>query len=67
MNKIENLERNHTLESSSYKIDLWNYLRSKENTVFINADKQNLTRQGAPYLDNDSLRYFQKMLKKKVF
>lgn len=48
MNKIENLERNHTLECSSYKIDLWNYLRNKENTVFINADKQKLTRQGAP-------------------
>ena len=65
MNKIENLERNHTLESNSYKIELWNYLRNKENTVFINADKQKLTRQGAPYLDNDSLRYFQKTLKEK--
>lgn len=65
MNKIERLERNHTLESKSYSIDFWNYLRNKENTVFIDADKHRLTRQGAPYLDNDSLRYFQKALKEK--
>ena len=65
MNNIEKLERNYTLESSRYKIDFWNYLRNNDNEVFKQADKQKLTRQGAPYLDNDSLMYFQKSLKEK--
>lgn len=63
--KEEKLQRRHELESSSYRNNLWNYLKNNDDESYVYLDNKNLVRAGAPFMDADSMRYFKEKLTEK--
>lgn len=65
--KKERLQRKQELKSSSYKRNLWNYLRNNNDQSYVYIDGKKLIRQAAPFLDDESYKYFKDRKKTRVF
>lgn len=58
----ENLKRNEVLAGNSYRTNLWNYLRKKNESSYTSIQSLGLIKDGSPFMDTESTEYFREKL-----
>lgn len=58
----ENLKRNEVLAGNSYRTNLWNYLRKKNESSYTSIQSLGLIKDGSPFTDTESTEYFREKL-----
>lgn len=61
----EKSKRNEILSANSYKTNLWNYLRSKNESSYSDIKNLGLIQDGSPFMDTKSTKYFREKLTEK--
>lgn len=61
----EKSKRNEVLASNSYKTNLWNYLRNKDEASYSDIKTLGLTQDGSPFMDVECTAYFREKLTEK--
>lgn len=61
----EKSKRNEILSANSYKTNLWNYLRNKDESSYSDIKSLDLIQDGSPFMDSESTEYFREKLAKK--
>lgn len=61
----EKSKRNEILSANSYKTNLWNYLRNKDESSYPDIKALDLIQDGSPFLDTESTEYFREKLTEK--
>lgn len=61
----EKSKRNEILSANSYKTNLWNYLRNKDESSYSDIKALDLIQDGSPFLDTESTEYFREKLTEK--
>lgn len=61
----ENLKRNEVLAGNSYRTNLWNYLRKKNESSYADIQALGLIKDGSPFMDTESTEYFRGKLAEK--
>lgn len=63
----EKSKRNEILSANSYKTNLWNYLRNKNESSYSDIKNLGLIQDGSPFMDTKSTEYFrEKLIEKSV-
>ena len=52
----EKSKRNEVLASNSYRTNLWNYLRNKDESSYSDIKALGLIQDGSPFMDAESHR-----------
>ena len=53
----EKSKRNEILSANSYKTNLWNYLRNKDESSYSDIKALGLIQDGSPFMDTESTEY----------
>lgn len=61
----EKSKRNEILSAHSYKTNLWNYLRNKDESSYSDIKALGLIQDGFPFMDTESTEYFREKLTEK--
>lgn len=61
----EKSKRNEILSANSYKTNLWNYLRNKDESSYSDIKALDLIQDGSPFMDAESTEYFRETLTEK--
>ena len=61
----EKSKRNEILSANSYKTNLWNYLRNKDESSYSDIKALGLIQDGSPFMDAESTEYFREKLAEK--
>ncbi|MFR6152796.1 MAG: phage major capsid protein [Peptoniphilus sp.] len=61
----EKSKRNKILSTNSYKTNLWNYLRNKDESSYSDIKALGLIQDSFPFMDTESTEYFREKLTEK--